>query len=170
MDEAEIKDELTECILYLEKFSETELIDYIFSHYRQNIHSYFIASFTADTNFRLLLYTGWIFITVENKYHHLREFLESQKYAMLSYGSKSSVYAFYADNRELVVSDFDIIKDLWRHVKYIRRIVIESHNIIFTRYQPRSLSALCWASIQAYNLKPNWPKTVMLKLGCIDIS
>ncbi|GFR22297.1 hypothetical protein TNCT_394831 [Trichonephila clavata] len=158
MEKSEKKDELTKCILYLDRYSEAELIEYIFFHYRQNIHSSFIASFTADTNFRLLLHTGWIFITVENIHHHLTEFLESQKSAMVIYGSMSSVYAFYADKKELLVSDFDIIKDLWRLVKYITLIDIESHNVIFTRYQPRSLATLCWLTIQDYKLRPNWPQ------------
>ncbi|GFU88447.1 hypothetical protein TNCV_3353871 [Trichonephila clavipes] len=170
MEESEIKDELAKCIMELDIYSDNELIDFIFFHYRQNTQSYFVASFIADYNFRLLLYTGWIFITVENKHHRLTEFLESQKYAMISYGSKSSVYAFYADNRELVVSDFDILKDMWKLVRYIRKIDIESHNIIFRRSKPRSLANLCLSTIYTYNLRPICPQTILLKLGCIDIS
>ncbi|GFY49654.1 hypothetical protein TNIN_364521 [Trichonephila inaurata madagascariensis] len=170
MEESEIKDELNKCIMNLDIYSDTELIDFIFFHYRQNTQSYFIASFSADTNFRLLLYAGWIFITVENVHHRLTEFLESQKYAMISYGSKSSVYAFYADNRELVVRDFDILKDVWRLVRYIRKIDIESHNIIFRRSNPRSLANLCLSTIYTYNVRPICPETILQKLGCIDIS
>ncbi|GFT77348.1 hypothetical protein NPIL_293941 [Nephila pilipes] len=170
MEESEIKDDFTNHYLDLNTFTDTQFIDFIFFYYRQNIHSYFIASFTADANFRLLLYTGWIFITVENIHQHLTEFLESQKYAMHSYGSKSSVYAFYADNKELVVSDFDILKDLWKLVRDIKRIEIESHNITFRRFSPQSLEILCLNAIQTYNLRPNLPITVLQKLGFMDIS
>lgn len=168
MEESKTKDEFTNHYLDLNTFTDTQFIDFIFFYYRQNIHSYFIASFTANTNFRLLLYTGWIFITVENTHHHLTEFLESQKYAMHSYGSKSSVYAFYADNKELVVGDFDILKDVWRLVRHITRIEIESHNITFRRFSPQSLEVLCLNTIQAHKLKPNLPPSVLLKLGFIE--
>ncbi|GFY38438.1 hypothetical protein TNIN_181471 [Trichonephila inaurata madagascariensis] len=168
MDEPELRDDLT--IMDLDKYSDAELIDCIFFHYKQNIHSYFIARFIADTNFRLLLYTGWIFITVENNHLHLVEFLKSQNYAMHTCGSKSSVYAFYADNRELDISNFGILKEFLRVVKYIKQIDIESHNIIFRRCKPQSLRNLCLSKIQAHNLRPNFSQDVLEKLGCIDIS
>ncbi|GFX16396.1 hypothetical protein TNCV_4867051 [Trichonephila clavipes] len=166
MDEPELRDNLT--ILDLDKYSDTELIDCIFFHYRQNINSYFIARFIADTSFRLLLHTGCIFITVENKHQHLVEFLQSQKYAMHTGGSKSSVYGFYADNRELFKSDLDILKDFLKVVKYIRLIDIESHNIIFRKCKPQSLTIVCLSKMHAHNLRPNFPQDVMLKMGFND--
>ncbi|GFS51385.1 hypothetical protein TNIN_279501 [Trichonephila inaurata madagascariensis] len=164
----ESRQEIT--IMDLDKYSDAELIDFMYSRYRRDIQSYFTANFIADSDFHLLIYTGWIFITVENKYRHLIEFLASQKFAMYSGGSKSTVYAFYADNRELAIGDFDILKNFWKLVKYIRRIDIESHKTVFLRCKPQSLTNLSLAKMQAYNLRPSLPDNVLQKLGINDFS
>ncbi|GIY57955.1 hypothetical protein CDAR_284451 [Caerostris darwini] len=153
----------------LNSYNDSLFIDLIYSHYRKNVNTYLIANFTADANFRLLVYNGSIIVTVKKIHRHVTAFLETQKYSMHSHGPKASVYGFTAYNKELGVSDFSIIRDLWNLVSDIREIDIESHHIILRRFSPMSLSCLCLDVIRSNNIKPKYPKIVLERLGLTEL-